>query len=78
MGKTIAQLTDELKHMAAETLKARQAVDALLYHLRNPRYRRALAEYELGYRMPDWVWQTWEMRRGQFGTGNGRVDDSDT
>lgn len=34
--------------------------------------RRAKIETELGYRVPEFVWKTWEYQRRTFGSGNGR------
>lgn len=34
--------------------------------------RRIIVEHELGYGVPDWVFDVWEQQRRQFGSGNGR------
>ena len=37
-----------------------------------PVIRRAKAEADLGYKLPNWVWQVGEYQRRTEGSGNGR------
>lgn len=73
MVNALSKLNAALVAAALALIDAHEAADALAYSLRQPAFRRALREYELGYRVPDWVAGVWEQQREQFGTGNGRT-----
>ena len=63
-----------LAEAGARASKAMELMTAAFFrHSAIPgRSRRQIIEDDLGYKVPDWVWQVWETQRETFGSGNGR------
>lgn len=64
-----------IEYMEKETMLASYAADFFRNTAQPPldRSRRELVELELGYAVPDHIWETWEYQWRTFGSGNGRI-----
>ena len=69
---TLENRFDGFSKLAIALDECSVAIQRYIETLNSPAVRRLIHERELGYRIPDWVWDVEEKIRRTEGSGNGR------